>query len=168
MATTLVVFVVARVAVIEWVRPEFLAASVRTMAIDPTSTGFGRRNSGPIYLQPESPQISNAWVQSVRVVDRAGHTLTPTGLARICPTLTAQIEAPPIRAGGTRQARVPDDLRSSLHGCIAKVGARFHEAVSYQPAKHYWPFQWIELALFLGATLALSGFCFWWLRRRLT
>jgi hypothetical protein len=40
--------------------------------------------------------------------------------------------------------------------------------VKYQPAKHYWPFQVYELALFLGAALVLAGLCFWWLRRRLT
>jgi hypothetical protein len=168
MATTLVAVIAARVAVIEWIRPKFLAASVRTFAIDPAATGFGRRNSGPIYLQPDSPQIRNAWIQSVRIVDPAGHALTPTGLARLCPKLTAQLDAPPIRSGRPNRAPVPDDLKSSIHRCLAKVGAKFHEVVTYQPAKHYWPFQWIELALFLGVTLALTGFCFWWLRRRLT
>ena len=168
MATTLAVFVAARLAAIAWIRPRFLAAAVRSSALDPTRIGFGRRNSGPVTLQPESPRISNAWIQSVRIVDKAGHALTSNGLSRFCPNLATQLEPPPIQSGGPTRTRVPDDLKSSLQGCITKVGTKFHQVVTYQPSKHYWPFQWIELALFLGAALALSGFCFWWLRRCLT
>jgi len=40
--------------------------------------------------------------------------------------------------------------------------------LTYQPISHYWALQWIELAIFLGAAVALSGFCLWWVRRRLT
>jgi hypothetical protein len=47
------------------------------------------------------------------------------------------------------------------------VGSKFHELTSYQPAKNYWTFQWIELAIFLAAAIILSGLCFWWVRRRL-
>ena len=56
----------------------------------------------------------------------------------------------------------------ALQNCVEKVSATYHEAVTYQPAKHYWPFQLLELALFLAAALALTGFCIWWVRRRLT
>lgn len=30
-----------------------------------------------------------------------------------------------------------------------------------------WPFQWIETAIFLALAGLLTGFCTWWLRRRL-
>ena len=40
--------------------------------------------------------------------------------------------------------------------------------LTYQPTGHYWPLQWGELGIFAGAALVLVGFCFWWLRRRLS
>jgi hypothetical protein len=40
--------------------------------------------------------------------------------------------------------------------------------VAYQPASRYWPFQWYELAIYLGVALVLAGACLWWVRRRLT
>ncbi|MFD9501515.1 ABC transporter permease [Streptomyces sp. NPDC060035] len=42
-----------------------------------------------------------------------------------------------------------------------------HVEVSYQPADRYWTFQWIETAIFLALAGLLTGFCAWWLRRRL-
>jgi hypothetical protein len=54
-----------------------------------------------------------------------------------------------------------------LQDCVAKVGKTFHEVVTYQPANRYWTFQWYELAIYVGAALIVSGFCFWWVRRRL-
>jgi hypothetical protein len=40
--------------------------------------------------------------------------------------------------------------------------------LTYQPASRYWAFQWYETAIFLALALALAGFSFWWVRRRLT
>ena len=55
-----------------------------------------------------------------------------------------------------------------LQNCVAKVGTTFHELVTYQPARRYWDFQSLELAIFLGAALILAGFCLWWIRSHLT
>jgi hypothetical protein len=167
MATTLVVFVAAKLAVIAWIRPRFQAAAARTIALDAVRTGFGRRNSGPLTLQPEPPQIPDAWIHSVRIVDSAGHTMPPSALEKICPNLGKLIDAPPPPGGGPTRVKAPDDLRDSLRSCVAKVATKYHEVVRYQPAKRYWVFQWYELALFLGVTLALCAFCVWWIRRRL-
>jgi hypothetical protein len=45
----------------------------------------------------------------------------------------------------------------------------FHprEAITYQPASRFWSLQWYESGIFLGLAIVLSGFCFWWTRRRL-
>jgi len=42
--------------------------------------------------------------------------------------------------------------------------------VTYQPASRYWAFQRYETATFIAVALALAltGFCFWWIRRRLS
>jgi uncharacterized iron-regulated membrane protein len=53
-----------------------------------------------------------------------------------------------------------------FHDCISQLSAKFHEAVTYQPANRYWALQWYELAIFLGAALILSGLCLWWVRQR--
>lgn len=49
--------------------------------------------------------------------------------------------------------------------CFAE--SDLHVEVSYHPADRYWPFQWIESAVFLALAGLLTGFCAWWLRRRL-
>lgn len=168
MATTLVAFTAARLAVIHWIRPKFIAATVRSIALQPGSVGFGRRNSGPITLMPEAPTIPNAWIHSTHIVDKGGHALTPQVLATLCPRLGTDLDpGPPPGLGHAVRAQVPADVKSAVQNCVAKVGATYHEVVTYQPAKHYWAFQWYELALFLGAALVLSGFCIWWVRRRL-
>ncbi len=38
----------------------------------------------------------------------------------------------------------------------------------YQPASRYWAFQWRETGIYLALAVALAGFCFWWVRRRLS
>jgi hypothetical protein len=52
-----------------------------------------------------------------------------------------------------------------MQDCVAKIGTTYHEAVAYQPAGRYWPLQWYELAIFLGAALILAGACLWRIRR---
>ena len=37
---------------------------------------------------------------------------------------------------------------------------------TYHPGNRYWPFQWIELSLFVVTLALLTGFGFFWLRRR--
>ena len=53
-----------------------------------------------------------------------------------------------------------------MQTCVAKLSATYHEALTYQPANRYWPFQVYESAIFLAAALGLSAFCFWWIRGR--
>jgi hypothetical protein len=42
----------------------------------------------------------------------------------------------------------------------------YRQRVTFQPASRYWAFQAYETAIFLALALALSGFCFWWIRHR--
>ena len=48
--------------------------------------------------------------------------------------------------------------------CIA--AQNLHFAYTHHPASRYWAFQWIELSMFLGLSLLVTVFGFYWLRRR--
>lgn len=60
-------------------------------------------------------------------------------------------------------------LAGTVHSRRAAALGRLHlrQVVTYQPASRYWAFQWYETGIFLFLALALAGFCFWWVRRRL-
>ena len=68
------------------------------------------------------------------------------------PTVSGHIPVPPARA-------------EQAHACISKVGATYHQLVTYQPATHYWALQGEELAIYGAAALLLFAFCVWWVRR---
>jgi hypothetical protein len=57
---------------------------------------------------------------------------------------------------------------AAFNDCLTKLAAKYHEAVTYQPASRFWAFQGIETAIFFAVALLLIGLCFWWVRRRLT
>ncbi|MEU7866609.1 transmembrane transport protein [Dactylosporangium sp. NPDC049140] len=50
--------------------------------------------------------------------------------------------------------------------CLATRNLHFQ--YTYQPGSRYWPFQWIELSGYLVLTALLTGFSFWWVRRRVS
>jgi len=55
---------------------------------------------------------------------------------------------------------------SSGLDCLASHGIRI--AATYQPAGCYWAVQWTETAIYLALALALTGYCFRRLNRRLS
>jgi ABC-type transport system involved in multi-copper enzyme maturation permease subunit len=170
MAATLVLFVAARLAMIHSVRPYLITPVLRVLALNPASTGYGSSGSllsgfGQSTLQPAPPNIPNAWILSIRIVDKAGAALTNHVLTSYCPGIGGPAGSGGGPAGG--HTRVPVSVQKSLQDCVARVGTKYHELVSFQPANRYWTFQWYELAIYLGAALVLAGACFWWVRRRL-
>jgi hypothetical protein len=167
MATTLFVFVVTRLTTARWVRPSFLTARHRSYPLDYSVVGFGRQNSGPVHLDVSSPNLPDAWTRSTRIVDHAGHVLTPDRLKALCPNLMSDLGLNDPPPGAKVRTQAPIGAKNALHACTARVAANYHIVVSYQPANRFWTFQVFELALFLAAALALCGFCFWWVRRRL-
>jgi hypothetical protein len=78
------------------------------------------------------------WIISQTLIDPSGH---PTHTIRFNPGDACAV------------------TRTCLNG--------YRQAVTYQPADRYWPFQWYETAILAGTALVLIGFAFWWLRRRL-
>jgi hypothetical protein len=168
MVTTMVAFLAVRVSWTLWVRSHLLTPAHLTSALQPDSIGFGSTSpSGPMTLQPNPPDIANAWIYTTHIVDSAGNVLSSQALASACPGLGANLPTRPPGAGGTIRV-VPNGAKSAITDCVTKLSATYHQVVTYQPANRYWIFQWYETAIFLGLSVLLAGFCFWWIRRRVT
>lgn len=166
MAATLVAFVAARLGVAYWVRPHFVAPVERfyPFALD---AGFSVVHAAAgLEIIPAAPVLPNAWVYSTTVTDNMGNQPTSQFIERACPTLTSGI---PVGAhvGGGHTAPGPA-IEPEVQACAARIGAKFHELVTYQPASRYWELQAFETALFIVLTLGLAALSVWWLRRQLT
>ncbi len=175
---TLVGFVALQLLFLNFVRPNLLPPSHQTTAITRESAmkgdwSYGSSTgllgtSGPSTLIPPPPAIRNAWVYSTRLVDRSGAPLTPSALAQACPLLGAGSSGSGGGAGiGGGETRVRSTNGAALEDCVTKIGATYHELVTYQPARHYWPLQWTELAIYLALAVGLGGCGVWAVRRRL-
>jgi hypothetical protein len=181
MATTMVAYLVTRIAVTSWLRPLFFSPLHRSFPLDPTSTGYGSSVSGlsglgflfsghapQSALEPATPMLPNAWIYSNRIVDSHGHALTNQVLHTDCPTIGDNSGPGPSLASGSSHSQAPAAVTQRTHDCVAKVGQTYHQLVTYQPGSRYWALQWCELAIFVGAAAVLGAICFWAIRRRLS
>ncbi|MFJ5927230.1 ABC transporter permease subunit [Kitasatospora sp. NPDC092948] len=152
MAVTLAVFTAVQVLMPQFVRPHLQPAIHTQVPLNTTSLGtagmFGF--SGGVG-DGDSPMVAsldipNGWVltgvEPQPVLDASGRALTLH--TQPCPSA----------------ANAPAE-----RDCLAK--ADLHIAVDYQPADRYWPFQWIETAIYLALAAALAALTSWGLRRRL-
>lgn len=155
MATTLLAFVGVRLITTYWLRAHLIAPThSNTDLRSGAHLGFETAPSGLMFVA-DNPTLPNAWVLSSQIVDKAGHTPTTQSLHRFLQTDCPKSVADP----GNEEA---------FQACLTQLSAKFHLAVNYQPASRYWPLQGYETAIYLGLALLLVGFCFWWVRRRLT
>ena len=161
MATTLGVFLAARLSFTYLIRQHLLPPMHTSPALASVVDGFGQSNGGPPTLFA-SANMPNAWVYSTRIVDSHGHALTPQVVAAQCPDLTRPFTEP---SGGRATSAVPFDPKAAFQGCVTKLSSTYHGAVSYQPANRYWTFQILETSVFLAAAVALAAFCFYRIRR---
>jgi hypothetical protein len=166
MAVTIVAFLAVRLAFTYAVRPNVFSPHHKVVALDPNNIGFGSENGGPATLMPNPPNLPDAWIYSTRIVDNAGHGLTSQTVSAACPSLPFPGNGPPPVSGARVRVTAPTDVRDSLHDCVTKIAATYHEVVTYQPANRYWTLQWGETAIFFVAALAIAGCCFWWIRNR--
>jgi hypothetical protein len=165
MALTLAIFVGLQVAVPELVRPHLLTPTRATVEITPSNVQqfiFLGRN-GPLEVGAQAAE-KGAWVLSSHTVDVSGRAVDViTGHPSLSPMSgpCAPPKNPP-----TQQAGGPGE---DLAPCLAELTRLgYRQQVTYQPAGHFWPLQWRETAIYTALALALSGFCFWWLRRRVS
>jgi hypothetical protein len=146
MAITLAVFAALQIAMPLWIRPNFASADRMVISIAPYRDAGGATGPGGstlTFVATGLPGQPGAWILSSGPINAAGHPVSTTPAACAAPSLENS----------------PD-----FYGCLTSQGIR--EAVRYQPASRYWPFQWTETALYLALALALAGCCFRWLSRR--
>jgi hypothetical protein len=143
MVVTLAVYVAAVVAMPMWVRAHLVPDRHVTIPLDINDIhGFSYSPGGGMRLMGSG--LPNAWTISDETITRTGDLFTgPANLTYCGPSA-----AP----------------RACLQW-VASLGLR--QDITYQPASHFWPLQWAETGIFVGAAALLAGFCFWWLRRRL-
>ncbi len=149
MAITLAAFAVLQVAVPLWVRPNLFPPEHTINMFSSFASLDVPIDNGTFTIIPDGWDQTEAWVLSAGAVDAAGQSVS----AVPADCLQAMQEA-------SGKAGHP-----ALLNCLANHGVRV--AVTYQPASRYWAFQWAETAIYVALALALAGYCFWRIRRRL-
>ncbi|WP_433202155.1 ABC transporter permease subunit [Dactylosporangium sp. CS-047395] len=153
MAVTLVVFVAVQLFVPGFVRPHLLPATTTTYAIDEaTASSFQGYTGTRADFHFALPTPRGAWLTDrPPVQNAAGQAVSMDAHAACFPGLDGD--------GSTGE---PDFGR--IGACLA--GDNLHQSVTYHPASHYWPLQWMETGLLFALAGALAATCFWSLRRR--
>jgi hypothetical protein len=147
MAVTLAIFAAAQVAMPLWIRPHLFPPDHTTAAISsftalPTQIGpNGTFAFGVDYL----PSQPGAWILSAGAVNVAGQPVSTSPAACVSSALAGSPAWTP---------------------CLTSHGIRI--AITYQPTSRYWAIQWTETAIYLALALALTGYCFWRLGRRIS
>ncbi|MDQ6846956.1 MAG: transporter [Candidatus Dormibacteraeota bacterium] len=93
------------------------------------------------------PSTRGAWILADHLLDPAGNVLNGRfAFDQLCANTSAS--------------------KSGLDTCLQQHG--IVESLTYQPADRFWPFQIIELGLFLAVSVALIALSVWWVRRRIS
>jgi ABC-type transport system involved in multi-copper enzyme maturation permease subunit len=157
MAVTLAAVVGVQLALPLFVQAQLMSPKELTTTIteDRLTEFSGRPGIGPDQMVVERMEVSidspGAWVTSNLTYDGAGKVV------ETFPSWVAECAAPP----GQQDAET-----AACFDRLADEGYRQH--VEYHPASRFWQLQLIETGLLLGLALALTGFCFWRVRRDLT
>jgi hypothetical protein len=134
MAVTLGLFAVALVAMPLWVSPHLVTPEQFTRPITASLTTMQMTGNGEI--NDPVTNMPGAWILSDQVI-------TKKGSAFVLPSV-------PACQTGTQQQ------------CDTWLASQpLRQRVTYQPGSRYWPFQWLETAIWLAIALALSAFCRW-------
>jgi hypothetical protein len=151
MAITLAIFAGLQVAMPLWIRPHLINPVTRITTLTSwASVDVLIHGNGGFELTPHGFSEPEAWVFSI------GQAVNPAG--EPVSDFPAACKPGPNTFG--------KDDQSALLQCLDSHGIRI--AVVYDPASRYWPFQWTETAVYVALALAMVGYCFWRLRRRLS
>ena len=167
MAASLGVFLFARVAIQQWVRPHFLPPRHLVASVANEGFGFISRNGAPPDLVVKASGPNGSWVLNSQLIDHAGHVTTyaerTAFVTKYCPVIG---QVPAGKAVG-HPVPAPAKLDQAFQACQQHVAQSFHVLVTYQPASHFWPFQWLVLGTYVLLGVLAGGLCFWWVTRRI-
>jgi ABC-type transport system involved in multi-copper enzyme maturation permease subunit len=169
MATTLGVYVFARIATALWIRPHLMTPVRTTLSLlgagpsGPVHLGIGRNNGGPLRLFADGEGPANSWTLSSHLLDSSGHQLSSGQISAFVTQHCPNVGLPPVNpTPGISKGLGPEAGRA----CLDQAAQAFHLLVTYQPASRYWAFQFMETGIFLGLALAASIGCYFWVTRR--
>jgi ABC-2 family transporter protein len=148
MAVTLVVFAAVMLTVPILVRPYLVPAVEETVAITPDQIReiHGSDTGGVEEITLANPP--GAWVLTNETVDSNGNAVSP---------LPDIVQHCMPRPGADRVPVEP----GSVNECMAQLAEHgYTQRLTYQPASHFWPLQWLEMTLFLALSALLTWFCF--------
>ena len=148
MAITLAISVGVQLAMPFLIRPHLFAptrvvSALKMTNVQSVGTGPGGSGGDGLFVGAVT-NVPGAWIYSEQVTTASGST---------------DLGRPPAQCG-------PNSGYNACQAAIARMHLR--EVVVYQPASRYWAFQWYETAIYVVLALALAGFCWWWVRRRVT
>ena len=165
MAATLVVFVLARIAVDLWIRPHLLAATHAVVSLarqGPAQLGVGISNGDNVHLFVQGGGPDDSWTQSSHFVTQSGQNVSSAQLtAFLHQHCAALVNQGPVPIGtGKAAAADPGAL------CLNEVSTTFKLAITYHPRSQYWAFQWLETGIFVALGLVAVATTFWWVTHR--
>jgi len=171
MAATLVAFVAARVGMTS-VRPDLITPL--HLIVGDNEIASGSSTPLPAGINPRDWILSNQTINGAGSVIGQNGGIGPNGGSGLNigvgpkgVTIQGLGSCPNIRFPRTHKGSGnPAAANALVQKCVNQL--RIRELLTYQPASRYWAFQGYEIAIFLGAALILAGFCFWWVRHRLS
>ncbi len=145
MATTLAIYVGAVVSMPLWIRAHLVPVAHATTPVDLSRVERLSVTPGGTIEVASGVHPHGAWVLTNNTITTTGHLFTGPANPQYC---------------GQNQG--PD-------ACLNWIGSLgLRQDLTYQPSSHFWPLQFAETGIFIAAAVLLAGFCFWWIRRRLT
>ncbi|MDW5328821.1 ABC transporter permease subunit [Plantactinospora sp. KLBMP9567] len=153
MAMVFLAVIAVQFAVPNLLRPHYLPAERATVSMSADAINQAR-SLGSITGKPVvgGLQIPDAWVTDTSAL------LTPEGRQLSDAAFNECLDnAPKTGASG----RFGDTAV-----CLGKLN--LHVELTYQPNRRFWPFQWIELALYLGLSTLLAVVGLWRVQRRVS
>ncbi|MFY1690926.1 transmembrane transport protein [Plantactinospora sp. WMMB782] len=153
MAIVFLTVIATQFAVPNLVRPHYLPAERVTVSMTADvvnrARSLGSITGGPVVGGLEVP---DAWVTDTsKLLTRDGRPLSDDAFD------ACFSNAPKTGATGTF---------GDTAACLGRLD--LHVDIAYQPNRRFWPFQWVELALYLGASALLAAVGLWRVQRRVS
>jgi len=165
MVATLALYVFTRVASALWIRPHLLGPTRTTSSLlDARGFGFTARDGQPLVLVARGSGPPQSWTLSSHLVTSTGRVPSSSALAAFLQQNCPGIQLPPTAPVGRGTTKAPDP--EAFRACAAAAARTYHLELSYQPASHYWPLQWLETGFFVGLALVAAAGCYWQITRR--